>query len=288
MTDHTRIADRVQRLWARPEVQAHVDAINALDSGDSPMHNFVGFNLTRDHLLNAKVNHHHFRRLDDATLDRLVPVREVFDRVYPKWQPNEVRSSRETGSAFVVKVKASGPATYQFHFRFPFQRDDFETLGIAPHELDLTNYSLNPGISYEYTGDEVLRKLYYYLNRPEEKAVVARQFGEPWCERADMLEYTQTDKARKVILWMFDSDECAAYLRGLNWPLMDELIEYMATFGCVPTFPGVYEGGDIRAVYFFRFPLQVADAWSQPENHQIRTLDSIPLLARPPLTPVRP
>lgn len=280
MSDLNHVAEKVQRLWARPEVQHYVDLTAALDCGEAPMHNFVGFNLTRDRILNAKVNHHHFRRLDAAQLATLVPVRDVFDRVYPKWQPNMVRSTKETGSAFVIKVKETGPPTYQFHFRYPFAAEDFAELGVAPHQIDLTNYSLNPGISFEYTGAEVLRKLYYYLNRPEEKAIVARQFGEPWCERADMLEYTQTDHARKVILWLLETEDCLAYFKQLGWPLMNELIDYMATFGCVPTFPGVYEGGDIRAVYFFRFPHPVANPWAQPENHQIRTLDWLPALSR--------
>ena len=117
MSDLNHVADKVQRLWARPEVQHYVDLTAALDCGDAPMHNFVGFNLTRDRILNAKVNHHHFRRLDAAQLATLVPVRDVFDRVYTKWQPNMVRSTKETGSAFVIKVKATGPPTYQFHFR---------------------------------------------------------------------------------------------------------------------------------------------------------------------------
>jgi hypothetical protein len=281
VSDLGHVAQRVNRLWARPEVQRYVDLTNALDSADAPMHNFVGFNLTRDRIVNAKVNHHHFRRLDDTQLAPLVPVRDVFDQVYPKWQPNMVRSTKETGSAFVIKVTESGPPTYQFHFRFPFQAGDFASLGVAPHQIDLTNYSLNPGISFEYTGSQVLRKLYYYLNRPEEKAIVARQFDEPWAERADMLEYTQTDKARKVILWILETADCEAYFRQLNWPLMNELIDFMATFGCTPTFPGVYEGGEVRAVYFFRYPLNVPNPWAQPENLQIRTLDSIPALARP-------
>lgn len=271
----------VQAIWARPEVQQYVDRLAMLDCGTSPMHNFVGFNLTRDRILNGKVNHHHFRRLTAAQIEPLVPVRTVFDRYYPKWQPNEVRSTRETGSAFVIKAKDSGAPTYQFHFRFPFGAEDFADLGVAPHEIDLTNYSLNPGISFEYTGSEVLRKLYYYINRPEEKAAIARQFGEPWCERADLLEYTQTDKARKVILWMLEPDDCIAYLKQVGWPLMDDLVDYMATFGCVPSFPGVYEGGEIRAVYFFRFPLPVPNPWAQPENHQIRTFDWLPALRRP-------
>ena len=124
----------------------------------------------------------------------------------------------------MIKVAQNGPPTYQFHFRFPFQTGDFQYLGLAPHSIDLSNYSLNPGISFEYTGSEVLRKLYYYLNRPEEKDIIAKQFSEPWCRRADMLEYTQTDKARKVILWMYESATCQEYFSQLDWPLLSELI----------------------------------------------------------------
>ena len=67
MSDLTYVAERVGRLWARPEVQRYIDLTSALNCGDAPMHNFVGFNLTRDRILNAKVNHHHFRRIDDAS-----------------------------------------------------------------------------------------------------------------------------------------------------------------------------------------------------------------------------
>ena len=268
----------VTEMWKRPEVQAYVGRCRALGVGDAPTHNFVGFNLTRDRILTAKVNHHHFRRLDGRILDGLVPVRTVFDTVYPKWEPNQVRSSRETGAAFVIKVAPSGLPTYQFHFRFPFQVADFQRLGLAPHAIDLSNYTLNPGISFEYTGTEALRKLYYYLNRPEEKAIIADQFGEPWCQRADMLEYTQTDKARKVILWMYESPSCEEYFSQVNWPLLSELIQYMRGFGCEPAFPGIYEGGQIRAVYFFKFPVPNQSPWTLPENLQIRTWDAIPAL----------
>lgn len=269
----------VMGMWQRPELQDYVRRCRALDSGDGPVNNFVGFNLTKDRILTAKVNHHHFKRLDDRTLDGLVPVRTVFDTVYPKWQPNTIRSSKETGAAFVIKVAPTGPPTYQFHFRFPFQAEDFQRLGLAPHTIDLSNYSLNPGISFEYTGSEVLRKLYYYLNRPEEKDIIAKQFDEPWCRRADMLEYTQTDKARKVILWMYESAACQEYFSQVDWPLLSELIAYMRGFGCEPTFPGIYEGGQVRAVYFFKFPVADPSPWARlPENLQIRTWDAIPAL----------
>ena len=276
------LPDEVRALWRRPEVQGYVDALAALDSGDAPMQSFVGFNVTRDRLLNAKVNHHHFRRLDDATLAPLVPVRTVFDRFYPKWAPTDERTLRSTGAAFVIKVKASGPPTYQFHFRFPFGAEDFAELGVAEQEFDLTNYKSWPGISFEYTGDEVLRKLYYYVGRPEEKDVIARQFGEPACREAKLLEYTQTDRARKVILWFMDPGKDAAYVRSLNWPILDELVELMAGFGCIPMFPGVYEGGETRALYFFRGGSEPTNPawWDLPENRQIRTFDSIPELRR--------
>jgi hypothetical protein len=267
------IVEQVRELWARPEVQRYVDALARLDVGTSPVQSFVGFNVTRSELLTAKVNHHHFRRLDDAQLDRLVPVRQVFDRYYPRWEPTEQRSRQHTGSAFVIKVGPRIDATYQFHFRFAFGPADFADLGVAPHELDLTDYSLLPGISFEYAGPDVLRKLYYYLERPHEKQAIARDFGEPWAEEAQMLEYTQTDRARKVIFWNFDAEATRTYVRSLNWPTLDSLVDFMDDLGCTPMFPGVYEGGEVRAIYFFRFAdASDRDPWSRDENRQIYTL----------------
>ena len=267
------IAAQVLDLWARPEVQQYADRLAALDSGTSPCHSFVGFNVTRSELLTAKVNHHHFRRLTPGQLDELVPVRDVFDRYYPRWEPTEERSRQHTGSAFVIKVGAKAEPTYQFHFRFAFGPPDFADLGLAGHELDLTDYTLYPGISFEYSGTDVLRKLYYYLQQPHEKRVIARQFGEPWAEEAQMLEYTQTDRARKVIFWNFNALATRDYVRKLNWPTLNSLVDFMDDFGCTPMCPGVYEGGDLRALYFFKFadPSE-PDPWSQPENQQIYTL----------------
>lgn len=277
--DRGNVPARVGELWARPEVATYTRRLLALDPGDAPMQSFVGFNMTPDRILTAKVNHHHFVRLPENELRGLVPVRSVFDRYYPKWQPDQPRSRKETGSAFVVKVAPGSPATYQFHFRFPFQEEDFAELGLASHEIDFRRYTLNPGISFEHTGEEVLRKLYYYLEDPGEKAIIARQFGEPWAQEAAMLEYTQTDKARKVILWNFFVDQTRAYIRNVGWPILDELVEFMDGFGCSPMFPGIYEGGGVRAIYFFRFPVASDDPWSLEENHQIRTLEHLPLLS---------
>lgn len=267
------IAAQVLDLWARPEVQQYADRLAALDSGTSPCHSFVGFNVTRSELLTAKVNHHHFRWLTPGQLDDLVPVRDVFDRYYPRWEPTEERSRQHTGSAFVIKVGTKAEPTYQFHFRFAFGPPDFADLGLAAHELDLTDYTLYPGISFEYSGTDVLRKLYYYLQQPHEKRVIARQFGEPWAEEAQMLEYTQTDRARKVIFWNFNALATRDYVRKLNWPTLNSLVDFMDDFGCTPMCPGVYEGGDLRALYFFKFadPSE-PDPWSQPENRQIYTL----------------
>ena len=276
MRSLSHIDERVVELWSRPGMREHAHRTQQLDCKGMPMHNFVGFNLTRDRIISAKVNHHHYCRLDEPTLDSLVPHRSVFDRFYPKWQGQAVRSLNETGSAYVLKATDAPENTFQFHFRFRFAREDFEALGVADHDIDLTDYSLNPGISFEYTGVDVLKKLYYYLDRPDEKAVVAKQFDEPWCNRADMLEYTQTDNARKVILWLLDQYETIEYFQQLDWPLLNDLIEYMSQYGCVPMFPGIYEGGDIRAVYFFHFPFPDARPFAHPANREINTLGRIP------------
>ena len=271
----TSLPELVRSLWALDAVQSYAEkqAELARGAGDRPMQSFVGFNVTRSELLTAKVNHHHFHRLDDARLDELVPVRTVFDRYYPRWEPTTERSRQHTGSAFVIKVGPNLDPTYQFHFRFAFQPSDFEALGVAPHELDLTDYTLFPGLSFEYSGHDVLRKLYYYLERPHERQVIAHDFGEPWAEEAQMLEYTQTDRARKVIFWNFSPESTRAYLRRLNWPTLNTLVDFMADLGCTPMFPGVYEGGEVRAIYFFRFAdPSDPDPWSRAENRQIHTL----------------
>lgn len=81
-----------------------------------------------------------------------------------------------------------------------------------------------------------------------------------------------------MILWNFFEDQTRAYIRSVGWPILDELVDFMDGFGCSPMFPGIYEGGGIRAIYFFRFPVASHDPWSLEENHQIRTLEHLPLL----------
>ena len=60
------------------------------------------------------------------------------------------------------------------------------------------------------------------------------------------------------------------YVRRLNWPTLNSLVDFMDDFGCTPMCPGVYEGGDLRALYFFKFadPSEVGPC-SQPEHRQI-------------------
>ena len=85
MKSLSHIDERVVELWSRPGMREHAHRTQQLDCKGMPMHNFVGFNLTRDRIISAKVNHHHYCRLDETTLDSLVPHRSMFYRFYPKW-----------------------------------------------------------------------------------------------------------------------------------------------------------------------------------------------------------
>lgn len=246
-----------------------------ISPGEYPYQNYIGFNLTEDRIINCKIYTSYFRRLNHHEIDKFLPTTDSFWNYYSQWEPSHFRNASQTGCSFAVKVSTNQEPIYQFHYRIPITEKLLDNLGIYKNEMNLSKGSLNYGHSLEYQGKNILNKRYFYLYKTEEKRIIARKFIEPACFDAYLLEYTKTDINEKVILWFDNLKYCYQYFHNVGWELLDGLINWMDSLGCVPMFPGLYANGKIRAIYFFKFPHLCNFPFADIRNFQVDTIGNL-------------
>tara|TARA_B100001250_G_scaffold353778_1_gene327268 strand:+ start:961 stop:1854 length:894 start_codon:yes stop_codon:yes gene_type:complete len=265
----------IPELLSSEPMRNFYDNVRLTDPGDYPFETYLGINFTRDKIINCKAYAGYWRRLRSPEIARFLTQRRGFNSHYHEWTPSRRRNLELTGCTFALKMQPEKPPMEYFHYRVPLQHMHSEK--ISPDgELKPENSSLNYGFSQEFRlKEEGLSKHYFYFMRDRERRIISERFKDPGIFDAPFLEYTQTEKYEKVIMWFIsDIQKGYQYLKSLNWPMVDAIVDWMAQFGCVPVFPGVYHNGDIRSILFFRFPVLSNAPMDDERNKQIHTLES--------------
>lgn len=255
------------------EVRSFVSKALAVEPGAGmPYHNYFAFNFYNDQLHNAKIYFSFFRRLENNEVKTLLPYTQDFEQLYHLWQQEPQRHINHTGCAFAIKVGPDLKATYQFHFRFPYNNKYLSAPGhVTLSQEDLSVYQ---GLSYEYTGDERVEKRYFYLRNSPAVMQVLKKFNEPF--RNQVIEYTETDKMTKIIHWFESVQQSRQYFRDYAGANMNALIDFMhEKFGCVALYPGVYENKKMRSVYFFKPNTMTDRLFYDPQNNRLHTVENV-------------
>jgi hypothetical protein len=265
----------IERFLSHPKVVETYNNFNALVSADFPAMNYIGINFDKTGVCSLKFYFAFYQRLTKEEVLKFIPHTADFDKYYHLWDASKKKSLGHTGCTFEIKFKGNLEPVLGFHFRLKPIKESYDLIGYPQHlPVAVGTLGTRPGINYEYSKDDVLRKKYYYLVQEDHKSYIAERFNKPFANNVQFAEYTESDLFSKVNLWRFDYSE-----ENMNRPNYfrdseQEMIDFFKRkYGLVNISEGYYENDEVKATYFFNtFETETFSKFDDPRNFQIDTL----------------
>lgn len=157
------------------------------------------------------------------------------------------------GCAFELKfLRDKEKPTIGFHYRLKADEKSFQLIGY-PKKMDFIDSNLGPGINYEYNGDEVLIKNYYYYEKDSYKQYFANRFKMDFLTEVPFIEFAESIDMSKINFWF--GSENYHKIKKIDLFSNTEL-QHIESIGNQYKMDlkacGVYENKPIKSAYFFR------------------------------------
>ena len=263
-------------LFKHPKVQETYKNYLSLSSKKYPNINYIGVNFNNKGDINSvKFYFAFFHKLTKNEIQKFIPHTNDFDRYYHLWDESKKRSLEHTGCTFEIKFKESLIPTIGFHYRLKPIKESYDLIGYPKNiPFNLLDVGTRPGINYEYTLESVLRKKYYYLEKPTHKEYIARMFNKPFAQDASLIEYTEADQISKVNIWRFDySNDNLNRPNYFNSSEMRIINLIKEKYGLISISDGFYKDDLIKATYFFNTVNNTTNnPFDRKENFNIDTI----------------
>jgi hypothetical protein len=239
-----------------------------------PYLNYFGINFDSNGISSFKFYFPFFRRLKKEEIELFLPHSSDFMRYYDLWDESDFRSLEHSGCTFEVKFKPDMVPIFGFHFRLRPTNEAYDLIGLPkllPFEIN--NLKTRPGINYEYSTDQVLRKKYYYFDSIEHKNYFASRFKNSFISKANLIEYTESNDFSKINVWRFDHTPENLNRPNVHSVYANQIFDYLNdNYNLMNLSDGYYENESIRASYFFNVIHSSQAPYDDPENYNIDTL----------------
>lgn len=275
MLSDSDIEKEINKYIYHPKVIDIYTKYKSLDKGGNrPELCYFGINFKNDKICSFKFYFAFFRKLTDPEILLFLPHVNDFNKYYHLWEASENRSLEHSGCTFEVKFKENLDPVLGFHYRLKPGKEAYELIGY-PNQLPFSVLDLQtrPGINYEYSAEETLRKKYYYFDSDQHKKYIAERFKVPFAEKAAIIEYTESDNFAKVNVCRFDYSK-----ENMNRPnafgsYPQAVMSFIRKkYGLINLSDGYYENSEIRASYFFNTDNSSDTPFDDPKNYHIDTL----------------
>jgi hypothetical protein len=239
-----------------------------------PYLNYFGMNFDSEGISSFKFYFPFFRRLKKEEIELFIPHSEDFMRYYHLWDESDFRSLEHSGCTFEVKFNRHLTPILGFHFRLRPTSEAYKLIGLPqllPFKInDLTT---RPGINYEYSQGQVLRKKYYYFDSSDHKIYFANRFNNPFISRVNTIEYTESNDFSKINAWRFDHTPENINRPNVHSDYANQLFDYLnKKYNLINLSDGYYENQSIRASYFFNVINSSPSPFDDEVNYNIDTL----------------
>jgi hypothetical protein len=223
------------------------------ENNSYPYFNYFGINFNSTGISSVKFYFHIFNKLTKEQVELFLPKTSDFFKYYHLHEHSENCSSDHSGVAFELKFKDDKlTPTYGFHFRLKPVKESYDILGY-PKSLpfDVTNLQTRPGVNFEYTNDNLLKKRYYYLEESSQKSFLAKKYGFNFLNDAAFVEHVESEQFSKFNVWgdyVFDHISKLSLFSKNE----DQIIAALCNrYGLKKNGFGYYNAKNIRSVYLF-------------------------------------
>jgi len=219
-----------------------------------PNMNYFGINFKDNSIVSFKVYFHFFHPLTKEEVSNFTNNISEFFEFYAFHKPSKVRDRRNTGVAFSIKFREN--KIYKgFHYRLENSKKAYELVGkpkLIPENI--FDKDFGPGVNYEFSNDNEVFKKYYYFNKSDALSFFANQFNNVDINKAELLEYTESESFSKLISWRFDNRFKNTKKNNFFSELAQDLINQInEKFELVNLSEAEYKNENIKATYFFYF-----------------------------------
>lgn len=216
-----------------------------------PFFNYMGVNFDDQGVRSVKFYFHVFRRITTEEAMLFLPAVDDFNEYYAHYEESLSQNLNHSGCAFEVKfVRGQENPAQGFHFRFSPNAESYKILGM-PARLPFTDFEnwLGPGINFEYYGDQVLRKTYFYFIDSFHKAYFSEKYELPFLSEAELIEYSEASDFSKINSWYGRSEQQAKVANILSKEENEAIEQLCEKYQMRPKAYGFYEGLKVKAVY---------------------------------------
>lgn len=274
------IVKKALTYFKHPLVNDFYQKYNLISSNypDYPYLNYFGINFDKEGICSFKIYFHFFHKMKEKEVNLFLPKTEDFFNYYHLHDSSKTKNVEHSGCAMEIKFKGEKEPVIGFHYRLRPTQEAYDLIGFPKQiPFNMLEVGTRPGINYEYSYDgSALRKKYYYFYEQTHKKYFAERFNNPFLEKVNLIEYTESDLFAKLNAWRFDfTDENMNRPNPFNNEAQ-KIINYLKdNYGLVNISDGYYENKPIRASYYFNLLKQ--DTNSPFEIEENRNIDTLKL-----------
>ena len=265
----------LKKYLHHPVVIETYNKYNALCTDTNKPHlNYFGINFDKNGIASFKFYFAFFKKLELHEIKQFLPITFDFLKYYHLWEESNYKSIEHSGCTFEVKFKPDMTPIYGFHYRLPPTKESYDLIGY-PKLLPFNVLDLNtrPGINYEYCNDTVLRKQYYYLDSLEHKKYFAQRFNNPFINKLNLIEYTESDLFSKINGWRIDHTPENLKRPNVHTDYANEIFSSLyKDYNLINISDGYYENNETRASYFFNIKHTSEAPYDDSENFHVDTM----------------
>lgn len=209
---------------------------------------YFGVNFDEQGLYSVKFYFHIFPVLRKDDVELFLPVSKDYLHYIEHYD-----GINNQGCAFEIKFqKGKEHPTIGFHYRLTADSKSFQLVG-KPKFIDQIDLQHGPGINYEYTGEEVYVKRYFYFTGVAFKQYFSERFDLPLLTETNLIEFSESDIMSKINIW-FGVDnahliEEANLFTSAEKQCTNKIVD---RYNVEMKACGLYENKKMKAVYFFR------------------------------------
>jgi hypothetical protein len=243
----------IESIFNSPLVNKFYSSFKSISNPEFPEMNYFGINFSKGKISSVKFYFAFFHRLTNNEVAQMLPITADFYKYYKLWDESKIRSLEHTGCTFEVNIKPNKEPTFGFHFRLKPGDESYQLIGLPKLlDINLLEFNARPGINFEYCGDDVLIKKYYYFSSEDSKKYFADRFKLPYIEKIHLVEYTESDSLSKANLWRFDyTEENNNRSNRFSKKELSIIELFREKYNLYNISEGYYENDDTVATYFF-------------------------------------
>lgn len=216
-----------------------------------PFCSYIGFNYSRQELLNIKFYISTFKKVELSRIKEFFPHTDEIEAAYNKFKEAREFSLHNTGAMFALKIDKHGKITYSFYVRL----NDWETP--PPKKITLLQKEYKEdyteGYVIEIKDGKVYQKNYHLLRDTLNVSYFLQHFGIKNVDKSKVyaIEHVEFLEKAKFVMVIPDRDYLSDYLKQQQNNHFDTLNEFLQQeLGLTANLPGIYPSSEERSIYY--------------------------------------